>query len=80
MIEDQLASPGSRPVLPRAELDRLSQAILKADLSIETMSQAAVVALNGPVPTDVKGLAGQAVRNWVRGRANRMDRPSAAPR
>ena len=62
MIEGQLASPDSRPVLPRAELDQLGQGILKADLSIETMSQTTVAALNGPIPADVKSLAGQAIQ------------------
>ena len=69
MIERQLASPDSRRVLPRAELDRLGQGILKADLSIETMSQATVAALNGPIPVDVKSLAGQAIQElsaWSR--------------
>jgi hypothetical protein len=69
MIEGQLASPDSRPVLPRAELDRLGQGILKADLSIDTMSQATVAALNGPIPADVKSLAGQSIQElsaWSR--------------
>jgi Fusaric acid resistance protein-like len=69
MIEGQLASPDSLPVLPRAELDQLGQGILKADLSIETMSQATVAALNGPIPADVKSLAGQVIQalgSWSR--------------
>ena len=61
MIEGQLASPDFRPVLPRAELDQVGQGILKADLSIETMSQATVAALIGPIPADVKSLAGQSI-------------------
>jgi Fusaric acid resistance protein-like len=62
MIENQLASPDSRSVLPRAELDQLGHGILKADLSIETMSQATAAALDGPIPADVKSLAGQAIQ------------------
>jgi len=62
MIEGQLASPDSRPVLPRAELDQVGQGILKADVSIETMSQATVAALNGPIPADVKSLTGHAIQ------------------
>jgi hypothetical protein len=62
MIESQLASPDSRPALPRAELDQLGQGILKADLSIETLSQATAAALDGPIPADVKSLAGQAIQ------------------
>ena len=62
MIESQLASPDSRPVLPRAELDQLGQGILKADLSIETIFQATAAALDGPIPADVKSLAGQAIQ------------------
>jgi hypothetical protein len=62
MIENQLASPDSRLVLPRAELDQLGQGILKADLSIETISQATAAALDAPIPADVKSLAGQAIQ------------------
>jgi hypothetical protein len=62
MIERQLASPDSRRVLPRADLDQLGQGILKADLAIDMMCQATVAALDGPIPADVKSLAGQALQ------------------
>jgi hypothetical protein len=58
-------------VLPPTELNRVGQGILEADLAVETMAQATVAALAEPLPADVKSLAGEALRNWVRGRVIR---------
>ena len=77
---EQLASPDSRRVLPPTELDRVGQGILEADLAVETMPQATVAALAEPLPADVKSLAGEALRNWVRGCVIRTGRPPASPR